>query len=149
MGPEPSVRPLPSLAQPASAPTAKDKGTVGAVRPKGDGKKLVVKKLVLATSVEKKSREPQGVASEFKEGEFEKIYAFVELANPGEESEVIVHFDPPSTRPSKGQVHLAVGTSPRWRTWAFSKGLDEKGEWTAIVTAADGRELARETFVIL
>lgn len=114
-----------------------------------DGSSLKVKKLVLATDVKRPSREPEGVASSFKQGEFKKIYAYVEVANPGDESEILVTFEPPSDKPAAGQVKLAVGTSPRWRTWASSRSLDEKGEWTAVVTTTSGKELAREKFVIL
>jgi len=141
----------------AAAPTAstrveqRDKAQANrpAARSMGDGKMLSVKKLVLATEVEKGSREPKGVGTSFKKGEFDKLYAFVELANPGEEAQVVVFFEPPSDKPARGNVRLDVGTSPRWRTWASSKGVNEKGEWSAVVTAPDGRELAREKFEIL
>lgn len=133
----PTATPQPKAARPVKA------------KPKGDGKELAVKKLVLATDVEKGARTPVGVSSSFKKGEFERIFAFLEVANPGDESEVVVSFDPPSDDPAKGLVRLAVGSSPRWRTWATSRGIDEPGTWTAIVSAPDGRELARETFEVL
>lgn len=114
-----------------------------------DGSSLKVKKLVLATDVKRPSREPEGVATSFKQGEFKKIYAYVEVANPGDESEIVVRFEPPSDKPAAGQVKLSVGTSPRWRTWAKARSLDEKGEWTAVVSTTSGKELAREKFVIL
>jgi hypothetical protein len=46
-------------------------------------------------------------------------------------------------------VTLAVKSSPRWRTWAFSRAVDSEGEWAAVVRSADGRELARETFSVI
>lgn len=140
----PVAQPAPSVAPKADATAVRE-----TPRPKSDGKSLKVKRLVLATSVDRSSREPEGVGTAFTKGEFEKLYAFVELSNPGDESEIIVTFDPPSDKPAKGRVRLDVGSSPRWRTWATSKGLDETGEWTAIVTAPDGRVLAKETFEIL
>ncbi|NUP09004.1 MAG: DUF2914 domain-containing protein [Polyangiaceae bacterium] len=140
----PVVTPVASAPSKADAPAAKPKS-----KPKADGGALSVKKLVVAKSVEKSSREPQGVGTSFKKGEFEKLFAFVELANPGDESEVVVSFDPPSDKPAKGRVRLDVGTSPRWRTWATTKGIDEAGTWTAVVSTVDGRELAREPFEVL
>lgn len=140
VAPTADVKPIETAAKPA--PVAK-------VKAKSAGKELSVKKLVVATGVERGSREPLGVADSFKQGEFEKIVAYVELANPGDESEVLVSFDPPSDGPTKGNVWLDVGTSPRWRTWASTKGVAEKGEWTAVVKTRDGRELARESFVVL
>jgi hypothetical protein len=134
---------------PAPAPETPEPSSNGRQRPSGDGKALVVKKIVIGKGVEKSSRSPVGVAQSFKKGDFEKLYAFVELANPGEAAEVVVSFDPPSDQPDKGNVRLAVGTSPRWRTWATSRGIDEVGTWTAVVTAPDGRELAREAFEVL
>jgi hypothetical protein len=140
VAPVADAKPIESAAKPA--PVAK-------VKAKSAGRELSVKKLVVATGVERGSREPVGVAESFKQGEFEKIVAYVELANPGDESEVVVSFDPPSDGPTKGNVWLDVGTSPRWRTWASTKGVAEKGEWTAVVKTRDGRELARESFVVL
>jgi hypothetical protein len=140
VAPAAEVKPIESAAKPA--PVAKAKA-------KSAGRALSVKKLVVATGVERGSREPLGVAESFKQGEFEKIVAYVELENPGDESEVQVSFDPPSDAPTKGNVWLDVGTSPRWRTWASTKGVAEKGEWTAVVKTRDGRELARESFVVL
>ena len=141
VAPTAEVKPIESAAKPAPSPKAKPAKSVG--------KDLAVRKLVVATGVERSSREPVGVAESFKQGEFEKIVAYVELANPGDESEVLVSFDPPSDGPNKGNVWLDVGTSPRWRTWASTKGVAEKGEWTAIVKTREGRELARESFVVL
>ena len=133
----------------ASSPATLAKASVAKAKAKSAGRELSVKKLVVATGVERGSREPVGVSESFKQGEFEKIVAYVELENPGDESEVQVSFDPPSDGATKGNVWLDVGTSPRWRTWASTKGVAEKGEWTAVVKTRDGRELARESFVVL
>lgn len=144
--PAPQVAAAPAPAAPRDAKVSPSQPRP---RPTGDGKALAVKKIVIGTGVEKSARAPVGVAESFKQGEFEKLYAFVELENKGEEAEVVVSFDPPSDQPDKGNVRLAVGTSPRWRTWATSRGIDERGTWTAVVSTADGRELARESFEVL
>jgi len=158
---ETSARPMVIVTAPAvtvaAAPSAETKPTESASKtalPAKPKKKhvsadLSVKKLLIGTGVERSSREPVGVSQRFKQGEFEKIVAYVEVANPGDDAEVVVSFDPPSNAASKGNVRLDIGTSPRWRTWASTKGVAEKGEWTAIVRSSDGRELARESFVVL
>jgi hypothetical protein len=105
--------------------------------------------LVVATDVDRSTRRPAGEATSFRKGEFDKLYAFVEVENPGGESDIVVSFDPPSDKPEKGKVELAVGRSPTWRTWAFSRSLDETGAWTAIVRTKDGKELARTEFEVL
>lgn len=126
-------------AKPATAPSTK----------KADGSALRVKRLVVATDVDRSSRRPEGEATSFQKGRFEKLYAFVELENPAGESDIVVSFDPPSDKSEKGKVELAVGQSPSWRTWAFSRSFDETGEWTAIVRTKDGKELARTAFEVL
>lgn len=149
--PQPVVEALAATATTTGPRTEPQPGPAGApkIRASGSGKALSVKRLVLATGVEKARREPLGVGKSFNHGAYERLYAFVEIENPGDEAEVTVSFEPPTTKPARGNVRLDVGTSPRWRTWASSRAVDEKGEWAAVVTAPDGRELAREKFVIL
>ena len=107
-----------------------------------------VKRIVVARGVE--GREPQGVSTAFWKGDFDKLYAFVELVNPEKEAgKVVVTFVPPSGKAPKGNVTLAVGATPRFRTWAYSSNVDQKGTWTAVVSTTDGKELAHQTFDIL
>ena len=141
---EPSPIPAPTVARtepakPASVPAAK----------KADGSALRVKRLVVATDVDRSTRRPQGEATSFERGRFEKLYAFVEVENPGGESDIVVSFDPPSDDAEEGKVELAVGRSPSWGTWALSRGIDETGQWTAIVRTKEGKELARAAFEVL
>ena len=115
---------------------------------KGDSSAMSVKRLVVARGV--LGREPKDPGTAFWKGDFDRLYAFVEVANPQkQESHIVVTFVPPAGKAAKGNVSLAVGASPRWRTWATSRAVDEKGTWTAVVSTDDGRELAREPFEIL
>lgn len=114
-----------------------------------DGSGPKVKKLVIARQVDRKARKPEGVGGSFVLGEFEKLFAFLEVDSRDAESEIFVSFDPPGEASAKGRVPLKVGESPRFRTWASSRAIDKRGVWTAIVTTADGRELARESFLVM
>ncbi|WP_438018061.1 DUF2914 domain-containing protein [Sorangium sp. So ce315] len=112
----------------------------------GEGKaELKVKRLVVAGGV--KDREPVEPRTTFRAQETERIYAFVELEHRGDaEGEVTVAFVPPDGGAPVGNVRLAVGASPRWRTWAFTRGARKPGEWTAIVQSDTGEVLARTPF---
>ncbi|MGK3997229.1 DUF2914 domain-containing protein [Sorangium sp. So ce1024] len=112
----------------------------------GKGKaELKVKRLVVAGGV--KDREPVEPRTTFRAQEAERIYAFVELEHRGDaEGEVTVAFVPPDGGAPVGNVRLAVGASPRWRTWAFTRGVRKPGEWTAIVQSDTGEVLARTPF---
>lgn len=110
---------------------------------------LRVRRLVLATGIE--AREPTGVAVRF-DGQQERLYAFVELANTGEATSVEISFEP--VTPSReaqvtGLVSLEVPSGvARHRTWAWSRHVHAPGQWSAVVRDDQGRELARERFEI-
>ena len=129
--------------------TATDaKPTAKASDRKTDGTKLEVKRLVVSRGIEK--REPKDPGSSFWKDDFDRLYAFVELANPEKgESQVVVSFVPPNGGAARGNVKLDVGASPRFRTWAYSRSVDQRGTWTAVVATADGKELARQSFEVL
>ena len=116
---------------------------------KADGSALTVKRLVISTGVDRGTRRPSGEATSFTKGAFEKLYAFVEVENPGDEADIVVSFDPPSDKAERGNIELSVGRSPTWRTWGFSRAFDEAGTWTAIVRTRSGKELARTEFEVL
>ncbi|MFO0551806.1 MAG: DUF2914 domain-containing protein [Polyangiaceae bacterium] len=144
----PADRPVLVAADPPAAPEKTEKARPAAERPRGDGHALKVKKLVLATSIDKSARAPRGVATTFEKGKFERLFAYVEVENKDDPAEIFVRFERPSYKPARGLVHLDVGHSKRWRTWASSRVIDEVGKWEVVVTTADGRELAREVFEI-
>lgn len=109
--------------------------------------KLQVKRLVLAQSV--KDREPVEPSTSFQASGAERIYAFVEVENLSDhEGEISVAFVPPGGGSPVGNVTLEVGSSPRWRTWAFTRGARKAGEWTAVVRSETGEVLAREAFEV-
>ncbi len=139
--------PAPLAAAPPAAQSAPPKTL--AKTAKADGSALQVNRLVVATEVDRDRRQPLGQAARFEKGDFEKLYAFLEIDNPGGESEIVVSFDPPSDKPEKGRVTLGVGTSPKWRTWAFSRAFDEAGSWEAVVRTTSGKELARTPFEVV
>jgi Protein of unknown function (DUF2914) len=123
---------------------------VEAPRPaqKSDASTLTVKRLVIAKKIEK--REPIDPSTTFRKGDVERVYAFVEIANPNADpSEVLITFVPPTAKGPRGNVRLDVGSSPRWRTWAFTRGVDQVGTWVAVVSTPEGRELARQTFEVI
>ncbi|WP_437781472.1 DUF2914 domain-containing protein [Sorangium sp. So ce1097] len=108
---------------------------------------LKVKRLVLAGGV--KDREPVAAGTTFRTPETERLYAFLEIENRSDvEGEVTVSFVPPDGGAPVGNVTLGVGPSPRWRTWAFTRGARRVGEWTAVVRSETGEELARAPFEV-
>lgn len=108
---------------------------------------LRVKRLVLAEGVS--GREPVEPRTSFNAAETERIYAFVEVENRADgEGEITVTFEPPDGGAPRGNVTLNVGASPRWRTWAFTRGARAAGEWTAVVRGPDGQVLARTPFEV-
>ncbi|MGK3967095.1 DUF2914 domain-containing protein [Sorangium sp. So ce118] len=108
---------------------------------------LKVKRLVVAAGV--KDREPVAPGITFRAPETERLYAFIELENRSDvEGEITVAFVPPDGGAPVGNVTLGVGPSPRWRTWAFTRGARKAGEWTAVVRSETGEELARAPFEV-
>lgn len=110
---------------------------------------LKVKRLVVAEGIERSKREPVNAKASFNATSSDKIYAFVEVENPTKsESEVFVTFEPQGAGASQGQVSLHVGSSARWRTWAFTRGAKKAGSWAAVVRSTDGTVLARTPFEV-
>jgi len=157
---DPVAQPAPPVANPSNiavnvAPSSIGKGqgdgdrtSVKASKPvvKEDAR-LTVKRLVIAEGVS--SREPVGAATTFAASEADRSYAFVELENADRlASEVTVTFLPPDGEPAIGNVTLDVGASPRWRTWAYTRGARQAGTWTAVVRSMSGKVLAKAPFEI-
>ncbi|MCC6556534.1 MAG: DUF2914 domain-containing protein [Polyangiaceae bacterium] len=144
--PAPAAASAPAAAPPAAsaAPAAPAKAR-RAASDADVAAKLRVKRLVLAEQV--KGREPVEEKTSFHAADTDRIYAFVEVENGAEEeTEITVSFEPPGGGAAKGNVTLPVGASPRWRTWAFTRGARVAGGWTAVVRAPDGKVLARAPF---
>lgn len=127
-------------------PVAKALPTPDPTPAHADAKDLKVVRLVVAEGV--KDREPVGAADSFAAGD-RPVYAFVEMANRSENpGEIVVAFEKGSTR--TGNVELAVpAKAGRHRTWAYSRGLRQAGEWQVVVRDAEtGKELARKPLEI-
>lgn len=150
--------PAPPVTAAAPAPTMSATAVAAAPAPKPATRPakakvldapLKVKRLVVAEDVERGKREPVGESTAFKAADIDKLYAFVEVENPTTaESEVFVTFEPEGDGASQGQVSLRVGASPRWRTWAYTRGVKKAGNWAAVVRSADGKVLARAPFSV-
>jgi hypothetical protein len=142
--PPPAAAPPSAPPAPAQAPAAQRAEKPEAAEPTAT--RLRIKRLVVAEGVD--AREPLGPRSAFRADDMDKVYAFVEVDNPERlDGAITVSFEPPEG-PEIGNVRLAVGASPRWRTWAYSRAVRQTGEWTAIVRDETGRIIAREPFSV-
>ncbi len=112
----------------------------------GGDEHLAVRRFVIARGV--RGREPVAPTTTFK-GEPQKIYAFVEVENKDRSpAEIVVEFEPPGGGAPHGDVKLAVGSSSRWRTWAYTRTASTAGSWTAVVKNKKGDVLARAPFEV-
>lgn len=139
--------PAPAAQAPAAQARRDDPAVKAPRASKPAAVELKVKRLLLAEAIE--GREPVEAKSSFNAKDAKRVYAFVEVENPGaEESEITVTFEPPGGAAAKGHVSLDVGASRRWRTWAFTRGASTPGSWTAVVRGPRGEELARAPFEV-
>lgn len=142
---EPATKPA-AAPEPDARPARAKRSAPSEDRAAEIAEQLRVKRLVVARGVE--GREPVEASTSFTADD-ERVYAFVEMHNPAKEpSAVVVSFEPPDGGVATGNVELAVGPSPRWRTWAFTRGAQQEGQWTAVVRTLDGKVLAREPFEV-
>lgn len=135
--PEPSA---PRTTTPPVAPSPR------VTRPAVEG--LRVRRLVLARGVA--GREPVSPTTTFRAADAQRVFAFVELENRGDEAEVRVRFEPrDEPRRAVGHVALPVpGGRAAHRTWAYTRMARRPGAWVAVVETDDGRELARAPFTV-
>lgn len=109
--------------------------------PSPDG--LDVKRLVVTRGVE--HREP--LSTDHLTAGAGPVFAFVELRNSSDDDKVVTVDFRHASDPSVGHIKLKVPAhSARWRTWGHTRMIKEGGEWTAVVRAGDGSELAHTTF---
>jgi hypothetical protein len=150
--PAPAGSPVASAIVPAAPGTAPGATTIPAAPPSATARTeaaprrardLHVERLVVARGIV--DREPQGVDTAFAPDE-KRLFAFVEVDNPerapGDLKVTFVRPDGTSQPP----VALDIGSSPRWRTWAFTRQAHAKGTWKAIVRDESGRVLASTDF---
>jgi hypothetical protein len=107
---------------------------------------LTVKRFVVTTGIE--AREPLIGAAPLLAGE-DPIFAFAELGNHGDEQQVSVTFERKGSTVRVGHASLKVPANvPRHRTWANTRYIREPGTWEAVLSNANGEELARTAFEV-
>ena len=131
-----------SVSGAASAEEKPGEGT-GTRQRASSTKKLAVKRLVFARGID--GHEPQDAAATFSAKE-DRVYAFVEVENPGSEDSVEVVFQPPTGLSFAVPLKVGAGAA-HFRTWAFTRRAHEAGEWTVVVRD-QGRVLARQSFTV-
>ncbi|MFO0682653.1 MAG: hypothetical protein U0234_11405 [Sandaracinus sp.] len=112
---------------------------------------LRVRRMQVTSGIE--GREPVDHPSSFGPDDG-RVYAFVELSNPGDSPrELVVSFEH-GTR-ATGLVTLEVPAHmPRYRTWAWTEGVhhaphgDAPETWTAVIRDEAGDEIATDTFTV-
>ncbi|MES1184222.1 MAG: hypothetical protein ABUL60_10420 [Myxococcales bacterium] len=106
-----------------------------------------VKRFVVATGIQ--DREPL-ISNDALPGDGTAIYAFAELANPvGESENVRITFERKGGSERVGDVTLPIPPStPRHRTWAFTRFIRTAGVWEAVLWSENGAELSRTSFEV-
>jgi hypothetical protein len=108
---------------------------------------LALSELTLSKGIE--DRKPVESGTVFKLGEYDRIYAFLNVKNPAStEEEVTVSFAPEGGS-ERGTVTVRIGPQKKWRTWAFSKVVRKVGTWQVIVRNRNGDLLGRAQFEVV
>jgi hypothetical protein len=106
---------------------------------------LTLRRLVVATDVA--DHEPVG-ASDTIDHDAERVYAFIDAQNPGDEATLVVTFTSDDGAHTVGHVDVSVPAhTSRWRTWAYSRHLSP-GLWHAEVRTTDGRLVDDHAFEV-
>jgi len=112
---------------------------------------MKITKLVLARGIDKgeKGRTPREPGKSFL-NDGNRVYAFIEVDNPTKDpSELKVSWVFPNSDKERGQVELEVGTSKKWRTWAFTSFCKKSGMYEVVVRDQEDQLLARAPFEIV
>ena len=125
-------------AQEATAPSA-----APAVASPAASSAPTLSRFELATGVE--AREPVGTAESFSAGT--KVYAFLDVANPGEATELVVTFEREGGVRSPG-VTLNVPSGKRYRTHAYYSFTSKPGVYKCIITTKDGAVVSEKSFEV-
>ena len=97
---------------------------------------LTIQRLVTTPKI--KRREPLAASSVFGAHD-EKVYAFVEVRNDAEEDKTLrVHFIGPEGQVSGGIELRIPASTPRWRTWAYTRNATKPGLWRVEIRSEDG-----------
>ena len=107
---------------------------------------LTIERLVTAPEVER--REPLGPSSVFGPHD-ERVYAFVEVRNESEEDKtLLVHFIGPEGQVSGGIELRVPASTPRWRTWAYTRNATKPGLWRVEIRSEDGTRIGALPFEV-
>ncbi len=107
---------------------------------------LSIQRLVTAPEVAR--REPLGPSSVFGPHD-ERVYAFVEVRNESEEDKtLLVHFIGPEGQVSGGIELRIPASTPRWRTWAYTRNATKPGPWRVEIRSDDGTLIAALPFEV-
>lgn len=138
--------------EPSTVPSSRDlvesvsvsEASPAGVELEGEAPGLLVKRLVITSKVADREPVPGG-APAVGSG---PVVAFLELVNPSDQPRsVVVTFERATSTARVGHVRLDVpANSPRWRTWGLTHNIDAAGTWEAVISTADGTELARQSF---
>lgn len=97
---------------------------------------ITIHRLITAAEVE--GREPLAASAVFGHHE-EKVYAFLDLSNESSEAKTLAVFFVGPSGKVNGGVELTVPAGvPRWRTWAYTRFVDEVGLWRVEVRSPAG-----------
>jgi len=129
-----TVAPVPKPTEQIDSKPEADEALYEPTLQSNDG--ITIHRLITAPEVE--GREPLAASAVFGHNE-EKIYAFLDVSNESSEEKILtVFFVGPSGKVSGG-VELSVPPSvPRWRTWAYTRFVDEVGLWRIEVRSPTG-----------
>lgn len=137
-GPSPgdSLAQLRALSPSPEAVAATEEGVVS----EGDP----IRRFLLTHGIEE--REPVDVDDTFRPGE--RIYAFLDVANPdGEQYAVSLRWEYADGKVGK-PTELTIGSSPHFRTWALWRAPAQPGAYRCIVESEDGQALAELPFSV-
>jgi len=110
---------------------------------------LMINRVVMARDVE--DRTPVDERTSFRSSEDERIYAFLDVANPEREQQELTVAWMRTERPDDvvSQVAVDVGPHPRWRTWAYTSRLRRPGRYMVVVRDAEDEVIARAPFEVV
>ena len=110
---------------------------------------LMINRVVMACDIEDRSSVDEGIF--FRSGEEERLYAYLDVANPEREQQELTVAWMRMDRPDDvvSQVEVNVGPHPRWRTWAYSSRLRRPGRYMVVVRDSEDEVIARAPFEVI
>jgi hypothetical protein len=104
---------------------------------------LRIRRLTITSAIH--DREPEDDLDSLHAGDHDRVYAFLDLENRGDDTTVIVTFERDDGTIT-GDVELDIPANvARWRTWAFTRHLTP-GHWRAVVRDTEGFVVSDQAF---